>query len=437
MLFITTGANGAGKTLLTIKDVRELQLKTGRPVAYNGRFKMVADFGWKLIEAKDWQDEPDGTIFLLDECQYDFPLRGAGRPPEWIERLSEHRARGFDFFLLTQHVQNIDVFVRRLVGPPGWHRHVKAIGPSLLTVSTYQFANPNCEKPGASSGGEVSTRSHPKEVYAWYESATLHTARAKLPRAFVILVLAAVAVPVCAYFGYRHFMGSQSKAATGSALAPAVAGVVAGAAGPARPSGRPGGAPAPMTLEAYLVAHVPRIPGLPQTAPAFDELTKPSIAPFPAACVESARSCKCWTQQGTALPSTPRELCHQIVEQGFFMEWAAAGAGGSSLASLAGVPAVAKPVTLVQAGPSEALGGSLAAGGARAPARGASGAGGLPGAVAGADGGPRVLIGPAAASQPPQYFGPAAGATPYLGDVAEDLPDGETIGHIRRGHRSW
>jgi zona occludens toxin len=425
MLFITTGANGTGKTLLTLKDVRELQLKTGRPVAYNGRFKMTADFGWKLIDIKNWQDEPDGTIFLVDECQYDFPLRGAGAPPDWIQRLSEHRARGFDFFLITQHVNNIDVFVRRLVGTPGWHRHMKPLGASLVVQTTWNFANGQCEKPGQGDLGERTTRAHPKDVYQWYESATLHTAKAKLPRVLIYLAVALLALPVLAYFGLKGIKGlaagkPEVAAKSGSLFA-------GGAAGPGGPQGGRPGVNGVLSRDAYLVSHSPRLVGLPQTAPAYDEVTKPTIAPFPAACVQTKSKCKCWTQQGTLLPATPDALCRQIVEQGFFMDWSVASASSSSLAGVVGLGGAPRP----GAAPVQVVsGGGALPGAAPGAARAASAAGG-------AAGGGRVLVGPMAVSMPPVVFGPSPGASPYLGDVVEDLADGEVIGHLRKGVRSW
>jgi zona occludens toxin len=79
MLYLRTGANGSCKTLFTLWDVRKLQLETNRPVCINGRFKIkpekLAEFGWRVIEFKDWEDQPDGTIFLIDECHNDMPLR--------------------------------------------------------------------------------------------------------------------------------------------------------------------------------------------------------------------------------------------------------------------------------------------------------------------------------------------------------------------------
>lgn len=43
MLYLTTGANGTGKTLFTLKEVREKQLAENRPVYHNGRFTMTAE----------------------------------------------------------------------------------------------------------------------------------------------------------------------------------------------------------------------------------------------------------------------------------------------------------------------------------------------------------------------------------------------------------
>ena len=84
MLHLITGANGAGKTLNTLKWVRERSLKENRPVCHNGRFEPVPGgelSSWKKIDMKNWQDEPDGTIFLVDECHNDFPLRPPSSTP--------------------------------------------------------------------------------------------------------------------------------------------------------------------------------------------------------------------------------------------------------------------------------------------------------------------------------------------------------------------
>ena len=103
MLYLTTGGMGAGKTLLTLLWVRTLQLATGRPVCIHlwtdpadqqvkPRITLKAEglkFGWKAIEFEKWQDEPDGTIFIIDECHEVMPTRGAtaSAPQPHIQQL--------------------------------------------------------------------------------------------------------------------------------------------------------------------------------------------------------------------------------------------------------------------------------------------------------------------------------------------------------------
>lgn len=75
-----------------------------------------------------------------------------------------------------------------------------------------------------------------------------------------------------------------------------------------------------MSMAEYLESRQARIPDLPHTAPAYDEVTKPVTAPYPAACVQDAKRCLCYTQQGTLL-RTSGEVCAQIVKYGYFMDW--------------------------------------------------------------------------------------------------------------------
>lgn len=324
MLYLRTGANGSCKTLFTLKDVRDLQLKELRPVAWNGRFKLkpeiAQEFGWKLIDFKDWQAEPDGTIFLIDECHNDLPKRPNGSAvPAHVSKLAEHRARGFDFFLLTQHPSNIDSFVTKLVGSPGWHQHLKrAFGASNVT-SVLQWAAVNnvCEKDGAGKSAQVTMRTQPKEVYGWYDSAELHTGKRKIPRQFWMV---AVGVPVA--LGMFWFAGQLLWNRTaGKVSATAVAGPVAGG-----PVG--GAAPAanrPLTTMEYVSAYRPRLDGLMHTAPVYDKLTEPKRVPVAAACISMpSKGCKCFTQDATPYP-IDQAMCEALVKHGAFYAFAAEG----------------------------------------------------------------------------------------------------------------
>lgn len=326
MLHLITGANGAGKTLNTLKWVRERSVKEGRPVCHNGRFEPVEGGeleSWKKIDMKNWQDEPDGTIFLVDECHNDFPLRPpSGTPPDYVRMLAEHRRRGFDFYLVTQHPQNIDAFVRRLVGSPGWHRHLKrTFGADLVSVLEWPAVNPNCEKDGSGKTGTVTMQAFPKEVYGWYRSASLHTGKKRIPKVVWMLAACAVLVPSLGYLAittvYKNVNKHAKPGTPGEAAAPAQGGVKESA--PPQPNRK-------LTADEYLAERVPRFADFPHTAPAYDDVIKPIEAPYPAACVQMAKTCKCYTQQATLL-QVSEPVCLQIVRQGFFMDWKTASKG--------------------------------------------------------------------------------------------------------------
>lgn len=325
MIYLTTGANGAGKTLLTLRDVRKKSLEESRPVYYNGRFELVADFGWTKIDVKDWQTVPDGAIFLFDECHNDFPARsGKDAVPEYVKMLAEHRRRGFDFYLITQHPNNIDAFVRRLIGSPGWHRHLKrASGAPLVSVLEWPSVNENCQKAGSGETGTVNMVKYPKEVYEWYVSTSLDTAKVKIPLRVWVVLAAFLLVPAFIYFAYAQFTGNASarQAKMASLAGQNPAGTPA-APGTPSPSGRTAERPV-LTKAQFIESFEPRLGGLPHTAPRYDELSRPQQMPKPAACLDgirpgtNRRKCSCWSQQATLL-QVPEDVCRQIVAGGYF-----------------------------------------------------------------------------------------------------------------------
>lgn len=401
MLYLTTGANGSGKTLLTLKLVKDLADKEGRPVCHNGRFEINPDGplrAWKKIDIRKWQDEPDGTIFFVDECHNDFPKRGGNQPePDYVRMLAEHRRRGFDFYLITQHPQNMDIFLRRLVGNPGWHRHLKRqAGASVVSVTQWNYVNSDCEKPGSGTDGTLTMMSYPKEVYGWYHSAELHTAKVKIPRAVFVLGACVLAVPALGYVAWRSLFGQMEaraeKIAPGASRSEAARSAPAPGRAPAF-AGERGGA-RELSATEYVAARQARIPGLAYTAPAFDGVTAPKAAPYPAACLHGRRpgakteSCDCYSQQATRL-DVPAELCRQIAANGFFVEWQE-GTGAASRPFVAPVvgsaPGGGQPVALTGAGPVPAQ---------AAPAAATSGGGSTVGSNL-----------PAGKSFPPVYYGP-------------------------------
>lgn len=329
MIYLTTGANGAGKTLITLRDVRAQQLKENRPVYYHG-FDMdpakAAEFGWQTFDPKKWQDLPDGSICIMDECQNEFPIRRSGSEvPDYIQAIAQHRRRrGFDFWMICPHPSLIDVFVRRLIDKPSWHRHLKrTFGADM--VSSLKFSSPDmkCEEPGAGSRAELSMIGYPKEVYSWYRSASLHTGKRKIPRAVYVVIACAIAVPSALYFAITGVYSNATKH-----VKPATQSVANQQAGNSAASSAQNmrQVAQAMTADEYIAHRVPRLRDFPHTAPAYDEVTKPTEAPYPAACVQMGKTCKCYTQQATLL-QVSGAVCLQIVQQGFYLDWKTASKG--------------------------------------------------------------------------------------------------------------
>jgi zona occludens toxin len=336
MIYLTTGANGAGKTLLTLRDVREQQLRENRPVYFHG-FEagevITREFGWLPFKPAEWQDLPDGSICVFDECQNEFPPRKSGSEvPAYINAIAQfRRKRGFDFWLIAPHPMLLDNFVRRLIENPSFHRHLKrAAGAHLVSVLKWNHCETQADKPGSGASGEVTMTPYPKEVFQWYRSASLHTGKRKIPRAIWVVLSTMAIVPFCGWLAWSKLMAVPDAVKARTGPVGAAAAPLAGGAVPGQARAVVGTGAVRSITEAtadYLAARIPRLGGLPHTAQVYDKLTDPVDLPYPAACVAGrlpvanrVDDCRCWTTQGTLL-QTPVDLCRQIVAQGYFMDW--------------------------------------------------------------------------------------------------------------------
>jgi zona occludens toxin len=270
------------------------------------------DYPTQAKGAVDWWKLPVGAVIFIDECQSLFRPRGSGAiVPEFVARLEMHRHRGLDIVLVTQHPMLVDQNVRRLVDR---HFHVmRNFGLPKATVHEF----PTGVRTNPDQNRKDSLRHdflYPREVYGWYKSSELHTHKIRLPWKLAAIPLLGLIAAVCFYFAYRVVFVKKLGAAapTASASAPAAG----------TPGGRPSAAAsAPLS---YLDARKPRVPGLAYTAPAYDKVTEPVTAPYPAACVVIRGHCRCYSQQGTRL-DVGNDLCRGIVDGGFFVDWANPG----------------------------------------------------------------------------------------------------------------
>lgn len=332
MITLTTGLPGAGKTLWTLQYVENMRQKDGRQVFYSGIPELKLP--WTECDPEKWYELPPGSIVVIDECQRIFrPRMHGAQVPEFVAKLETHRHLGIDLFLITQHPSLMDVHVRRLCGQ---HFHsVRTFGMQRSTVHEWSSVKDAPDKGRADSQAQHKF-AYPKEVFGWYKSAEVHTHKRRIPMKLWVLAFIVLALPVLAFMIYRHLSkGIDGEVNTGAAQ------VQAAESERGQPAGAQGVGQSADSAEAYLAKHVPRVPGLPHTAPVYDEVTKPVRAPYPAACMMTKTRCGCYTQQGTRL-DVSRDLCIQIAQGGFFMAWDENRAGQGGAEEARPVQAVAR-----------------------------------------------------------------------------------------------
>lgn len=309
MITLITGLPGSGKSLFTLKTVKDLADKENRPVFYHGIPELTLD--WQLMDkGEDWVDCPKGAIIVVDECQTTFRPRANGATvPKHVSQLEVHRHDGHDLFLITQHPMLLDGNVRRLVGR---HYHVvRFYGFQKSTIHEFQSVRENVKSLKDSMEKHFV---YPKEVFGWYKSADMHTMKKRIPaRLVLVIVLPILLIALLVYawitisgFSDHKIEDAKDQDKDGGLLN--VQGIQ-----PMQPP------PQAQRLDWY-AQQVERVPGLPHTKPAYDEITKPVTAPINAACVDFRGQCKCYSQQGTEL-STDEPLCRQIIAKGFFIDF--------------------------------------------------------------------------------------------------------------------
>lgn len=331
---LVTGLPRHGKTLWTICTVKERAEKEKRQV-YTCNIPGITIEGWKEIDHPDkWLELPDSCILIVDELQ-DFwgKAPNGQKVPTPILELSKHGKRGIDIYIITQEPSLVHTTP---IGLAEWHYFVKrSFGTENALVYKFQRMQNHPEKL-TKKAAEVLPFPYPKKAYTWYKSADVHNIKRKIPAKLLAIPVVALFAAGMIWAAVSMFSGVVDKA---KGSKPGTAAAAPGQTSPGTNApGQTNQAKQPMTTAELVASYQPRIEGLPQTAPRYDEITKPTTAPFPAACVQMGKRCNCFTQQGTKL-DTPKELCAQIVADGYFMDWqpgqpgqsapAAGGSGGA------------------------------------------------------------------------------------------------------------
>ena len=129
---------------------------------------------------EEWNKLPAGSVLVVDEAHKYFPVRQPGRPPQWIQDLTEIRHFGIELILVSQDPRNIDAFVRRLIGV---HKHLtRKAGLNGAMVRTFQGVSEDPNDYANRQSSEQVPWKYPKHLFQAYESASLHVVKPKIPK---------------------------------------------------------------------------------------------------------------------------------------------------------------------------------------------------------------------------------------------------------------
>lgn len=322
---LLTGLPGNAKTLRAISFVKALSEKEGRPVFYSGIPELT--LGWTEIDPLEWFKCPPKSIVVIDECQRVFRNRSLGSSPgKHVTELETHRHLGIDLVFITQHPSLVDPAIRKLTQ---CHMHMVRIwGMEASTIHQWDGVRDNCEKPIGREDSEKTKWVFDKSLYPLYKSSVEHTVKRSIPfRVKMLMVLPFIAVALF-YYGYSILKGKKQIAANPVAMSSpgAVPGlsVVPGSSG-VQSKSLPLVVTDPLAdAKLFIAMQTPRVAGLPQTAPRYDDLTKPVRVPVPAMCIQRVSECRCYTQQGTPM-DVSRSMCAGFARSGFFQDFNADG----------------------------------------------------------------------------------------------------------------
>lgn len=197
MMRLITGVPGAGKTLFAVSEIVKA-VKDGRTVFTN--IEGMDLEGVYPLDDRDWRNYPDGSLIVYDEAHQVF--RATGRPglsdDPVISDMDMHRHRGFDLWFITQFPTKVHHEIRNMVDE---HFHLlRHFGAKQATLYKWP-ESVDVKDQGQRSVADKSPFRYPKECFKYYKSASLHTAKLRIPAKlkFLFAVFSILATLV----GYR------------------------------------------------------------------------------------------------------------------------------------------------------------------------------------------------------------------------------------------
>lgn len=326
MIVLVTGQPGSGKTLLAVDMLAHDPQFSGRPLVVMGIPDLALDYDQcppveQWVEYRESPEDstiqlpyfrfPENAVVVIDEAQRVFRPRAASAVvPPHVAAFETHRHVGIDFVLITQQAGLIDSNIRKLIGR---HIHIKP-----TAIGRYRYEWLELGDPENATSRSVAARSRytlPARSFGLYKSSELHTKiKARVPFYLWLIPGAVVVLFVIGYILYGRFTNMiDGKQTEELAQVPEPPPSYA-----SKPSTSPGVPASPQTVYEYLAERMPRLEGVPSSAPRYDELTRPTRAPYVVGCyqiIEPIEVCRCVDDAGARMDVT-EALCVQYMEYG-------------------------------------------------------------------------------------------------------------------------
>lgn len=333
MLVLRTGLPGHSKTLNSIKEIDSEASASDRPVYYHNIPDLATDklkAVWHEFEDPLlWFELPENSIIVVDEAQGWFGARDVRRPmPKHFSEFETHRHKGFDVHLITQHGSFVDAHIRRLTGRHIYYWRLW----NGNRVSRYEFEKySDVDKVNDLKLGRKSIIKLDKNFFGVYKSAVTHNMKFRPPPLLYGFAALLVIIAVLSYiFANRLEDKTHTNLSTSSSDSVVAPAEVKSSSGFLQ-------SPTPGLRHYDSASYQPRVEGIPSSAPIYDALTTPSVAPklicfysddpgYNAAHSSrldvlqgngSSVACGCFTQQGTKV-DTPFQICQAYALNGSF-----------------------------------------------------------------------------------------------------------------------
>ena len=339
MIYLVTGTPGTGKTAMVVDMILnnvdglfKMTIEDGTVVDRPLYFCHIDGLDAKKFKAHELSEEeiqsapldqimPQGGVLIVDEADYTYPVRPPSQAvPPYIKTLKELRHHGFTLILMVQHPTMIDRYIRQLVGK---HIHLER---KVIGTKRYEFFR--CEESlnaAAFTSVVGSPYRPPKEAFKYYKSASQHIKfKKKLHPVFIMIPIGIafmfyLGVPLFSkWFGWSDNQSQVKQKSEQQHAKIEEQDALNIVQPPTLPQQSKFQESAASSVPEFTPEYYePRVTDKPETAPIYDSVRSIKTFEYPVACVSSAKSCNCYSDQGTLIKIS-RKACQKHIKDGVF-----------------------------------------------------------------------------------------------------------------------